>query len=326
MKDKKNIILAAVLVVAAAAIAAVVVLSIRAKGWAAGKNPETTQQTTPEETAPEPTTPEETKPEIQNPDPYVQEGEAHIIDENNQVLYGWYPHSLMEQGITGLEAAEYDENGITTIDGTRYMRVAAGEGYDYYRFEMIKWDIIADEGTRYLLLASQAIDCVPYNDTFDMVSWEKSSLCAWLNGSFYETAFSEEEQNAVVQTELGANRNPIYQSVTGEYLSAKVFLFSAEDLLYPPYGYDVYVQTDDPARVCAQTPFAEARGVHVYTDGNCKWWTRTNGVESSYAIYVNSNGVIGCEGSFVNSGDIGVRPAVRVSKELIHTAAEAAGS
>lgn len=326
MKDKKNIIMIGVIIAAAAAIAAVVVLSLFLRGGS-GSEGSTTEQTT-ETEAPEPTTPEETKPEIVNPDPYVFEGTAHVIDGNNQVMYGWYPYSLMEQGISGLDAAEYDENNITTIDGTRYMRVENGGGYDYYRFEMIKWDVIEDGASGYLLLASQAIDCMPYNDAFGNVTWEKSSLCSWLNGFFYETAFSEEEQNGIVQTELGATRNPIYTNEageylqTGEYLLTNVFVLCADELLKPVWGYDVYVQTEDPARLCTQTPFAKARGVYEYSDGYCRWWTRTNGVETIYAIYVNDNGVIACDGIFTNSDGIGVRPVIRVSKELVHRAEE----
>ncbi|MCM1267082.1 MAG: DUF6273 domain-containing protein [Bacteroidales bacterium] len=330
MKNKKNIIFIAVLVLAAAAVAAVVVLYTRLSGGAQGEAGTTGQTETaaPEPTVPEQTTPEETKPEIVNPKPYEPEEAAHIIDENNHVFFGMYPYSLTEDGISGLEAAEYDDDNITEIDGTRYMRVENGEGYDYYRFEMIKWDVIEDGANGYLLLASQAVDNMPYNDAFGEVTWEKSSLCAWLNGFFYETAFSEEERGGIVQTELGATRNPIYTNeageylMTGEYLLTNIYLLCADELLKPDWGYDVYVQTEDPARICTQTPFAKARGVYEYSDGCCRWWTRTNGVETIYAIYVNDNGVIGCDGIFTNSDGIGVRPVVRVSKELLHRAAE----
>lgn len=320
MKDKKNIILIAVLVVAAAAIAAVVVFSARMNKRDAGEDNTTEETTTAEPETTEPETPEETTAVPDDPEPYEPEGTPYVIDENNQVLYGWYPCTLMQNGIKGLEAAEYDDNNTAVIDGTRYMRVQNGDGYDYYRFEMIKWNVIAESGDAYTLLASSAVDCMPYNDAFAAASWEKSSLSAWLNGYFYDTAFSEEEKKGIVPTELGANRNPIYNNVTGEYLKTNVYLLSAENLLDPACGFDVYVQTDDAARVCGQTPFAQARGVYVYSDGYCKWWTRTNGVEASYAVFVNSNGVIGCDGIFVNSDGIGVRPALRVSKETVHKA------
>lgn len=325
MKDKKNIILIAVLVVAAAAIAAVVVFSVRLNKQNQSGGDKTTEQSTEETTAAEPETtepetPEETTVGQEALEPYEQEGTPYVIDENGQVLYGWYPYSLMEKGIKTLEAAEYDDNNTTVIDGTRYIRVQNGDGYDYYRFEMIKWNVISESGDAYTLLASSAVDCMPYNDAFAAASWEKSSLSSWLNGYFYDTAFSEEEKKGIVPTELGANRNPIYNNVTGEYLKTNVYLLSAENLLDPACGFDVYVQTDDTARMCAQTPYAQARGVYVYSDGYCKWWTRTNGVEASYAVFVNSNGVIGCDGIFVNSEGVGVRPAVRVSKTMVHRA------
>ncbi len=325
MKDKKNIILIAVLAVAIAAAAAVVVLTMKAKTLGPGTEPETTTEepTTPEQTPAE-TEPETTEPQIVNPEPYVQEGEAHVIDENSQVLYGWYPYTLMENGISGLEAAEYNDDNITEIDGTRYMRVAREEGYDYYRFEMIKWDIYMETATEYILISSQVIDCMPYNDSFDMASWEKSSLSSWLNGFFYSEAFSDEERAGIKQTELGANRNPIYGTITGGHLLTNIYLAAAENLLDPACGYDPYVQTEDPKRMCQPTPFAEARGVHAYSDGYCKWWTRTNGVEESYAVFVNSNGLVGCDGSFVNSDGYGVRPMMNVSKEMLQKKAEGA--
>lgn len=194
MKDKKNIILIAVLVVAAAAIAAVVVFSVRMNKRDAGEDNTTEETTTAEPETTEPETPEETTAVPDDPEPYEPEGTPYVIDENNQVLYGWYPCTLMQNGIKGLEAAEYDDNNTAVIDGTRYMRVQNGDGYDYYRFEMIKWNVIAESGDAYTLLASSAVDCMPYNDAFAAASWEKSSLSAWLNGYFYDTAFSEEEK------------------------------------------------------------------------------------------------------------------------------------
>lgn len=317
MKDKKILPMILLLVAAVIAVAAVIVFTVWSGSKNGGEEPNGTvseEVTTPEETTPEET---ETEPEIINPEPYVQEGEAYVLDENGQILYGWYPRSLMETGFRGLEEADYDENNIAEIDGTRYMRVENGEGYDYYRFEMIKWNVVEDLWNGYVLISSEVVDCKPYNDAFWSVSWGQSSIYTWLNGYFYETAFSEEERNGIMLTELNATRNPMYGSITGEYMNANVYFVSAEDLVNPAFGYDVYVETTDAKRVAGPTQYAVANGIYTYSDGNCRWWTRTSGVEDIYTVYVNNDGTVGCDGIFVNTNNIGVRPVIKVSKDAL---------
>ena len=76
--------------------------------------------------------------------------------------------------------------------------------------EPVEWDVIAEENGRYLLLSLYVLDSKPYDNGMadDTVSanesasagfctWETSTVRSWLNGEFYNTVFSANEQQYI---------------------------------------------------------------------------------------------------------------------------------
>ena len=59
--------------------------------------------------------------------------------------------------------------------------------------EDIEWIILDRQGDKVLLISRMALDQQPYNTKKADVTWETCSLRKWLNGSFYESAFDEED-------------------------------------------------------------------------------------------------------------------------------------
>ena len=64
--------------------------------------------------------------------------------------------------------------------------------------EEIEWMVLDTVDGQSLLLSLYALDTRPFNETYGDITWEECTLRAWLNGAFYEDAFSETEKQAVV--------------------------------------------------------------------------------------------------------------------------------
>ena len=49
-----------------------------------------------------------------------------------------------------------------------------------------------------LIVSDYALQIMPYNENNEDVTWETCSLREWLNSSFYEKNFTEEEKASIV--------------------------------------------------------------------------------------------------------------------------------
>ena len=81
--------------------------------------------------------------------------------------------------------------------------------YPYYgdgRKRYINWKIIETDGKNFaVLLSCYAIDIFPYHAKLENITWEESGIRAWLNGKFYDNAFSVEEKKRIIPASLKNN-------------------------------------------------------------------------------------------------------------------------
>ena len=61
-----------------------------------------------------------------------------------------------------------------------------------------------------LLLSRYLLMPVPYYPEFTEVTWETSTLREWLNESYFNDAFSDEEQAMILTTSVPNPANPGY--------------------------------------------------------------------------------------------------------------------
>ena len=172
--------------------------------------------------------------------------------------------------------------------------------------EPIEWVVLAKEDGRALLLSKYALDCSPYSDAFDGVTWATCDLRSWLNGGFYEAAFSAGEQALVAESDLTNPDNEGCGTSGGADTQDRVFLLSIDEV-------GQYLPTDEE-RVCLPTAQAVANG--VWTDGDtgaCGWWLRSPGRDSRLAAAVGPDGSVSSIGCHVDAGDGAVRPALWVN-------------
>lgn len=125
----------------------------------------------------------------------------------------------------------------------------------------IEWLVLARDGNKALLISRYWLDAQPYNTDHTSVTWETCTLRTWLNVTFYNKAFSSDEQAAILTTSVDNGKNQGYSKWStsgGNNTEDKVFLLSyAEANKYFGVTYDNISNTK--SRV-APTAYAIAHG------------------------------------------------------------------
>ena len=249
-----------------------------------------------------------------------------------------------------LSEAEWNGNE-TELGGVRYLRLnresAVNSAADrpghyrwedktewhYFRFDPIRWRVIALEGNCACLMADRLLDCQPFSAEEGPVTWETSAVRSWLNSypaeenaagidytgkGFLDTAFTAEEQKAVMKSRIENRPNGAYGTDCGNDTEDFVFLLSNDEVFssdtaarngfYAGSGYD------DPSRRFRSTLYAKCRGawwssVNGYM-GNSFWFMRTNGYNRESVTYICDFGYIYQRGTISTCGDAGVLPAL----------------
>lgn len=190
--------------------------------------------------------------------------------------------------------------------------------------EAIEWIVLDKQDGKLLLLSKYALDCKSYNEEETEVTWETCTLREWLNGTFYDTAFSQAEQDCIATTQVKNEDNPIYKTEGGNDTEDKVFLLSIKEAIQ-------YFNSDpgawDFARCVKVTEYAKAQGAMVYNEeefkvaGNSEyngsgwWWLRSPGMNSGKAANIYLLGSVNREGLIVFDTVSVVRPAFWLSLE-----------
>ena len=103
--------------------------------------------------------------------------------------------------------------------------------------EPIEWYVLDVKDGRALLLSKYILENMPYHKYKEEISWKNCTLREWLNGTFYDLAFNDEEKKRISTTLLENVWNPWNTFATYEYTEDKVFLPSMEDMLSGDYFY-----------------------------------------------------------------------------------------
>lgn len=191
----------------------------------------------------------------------------------------------------------------------------------------IEWLVLARNGNKALLISRYGLDAQPYNADYTSVTWKTCTLRTWLNGTFYNKAFSSAEQAAILTTNVDNSKNQCYSGWStsgGNNTQDKVFLLSyaeANKYFGVEYWKNIGARNNVKSRV-APTPYAIAQGAYTSSsnmtaDSNVAgwWWLRSPGSYQSSAAYVSPNGSL--RDHNVDSGSASVRPALWVNIEAL---------
>lgn len=264
------------------------------------------------------------------------------------VWFGSYPQSEVKADdpvYAQLQSASGWSDNEITIDGTKYRRITPedatyvaeeaeseyyswsdGAVYHYFRYEKVKWRVLNVSGNTALLMADSALDTQKYNEEDMDVTWEACTVRRWLNGgtergSFYDRAFSGEEQQAILDTSVTNDDNLYYDTPGGNATNDKIYLLSEAEVYAgksaSAYGFSDSEETIDEGRRAQSSDYAKAMGCYTEMaeeayEGNCLWWLRTPGVLSSYAGNVDYDGYADMDGMDVDAVNVAVRPVLRL--------------
>lgn len=206
-----------------------------------------------------------------------------------------------------------DQTTPTTTSNTGgiFENVRVGDYVDfgsYYgarsnRKDSISWRVLDVDRSagRALLITEYGVDTHVFHSRAGSIPWKDSSLRYWLNHSFYDAAFTAEEQDYILYSEIETRNYSGGYYYTDDY----VFCLSDEEV-------EMYFSSDSD-REAMPTNHAVSNGCEVgKASGNCCWWLRTPGL-NGYADCVHFFGFVMLGGNPVEYETRAVRPAIYVS-------------
>ena len=155
-------------------------------------------------------------------------------------------------------------------------------------FARMDWRVLDMKDDRVLLGKDHALGSTPFNTVADEnITWAGSSVREWLNGTYLNENFFEEERAVIMDTQVEATANPDYPGVNvGENTTDKLFLMSIDEVRN--YYYQLH-----PTETC--------------------WWLRTPGAHKGSMAFVYRNKEVMAYGYDVTNMEISVKPAMWVS-------------
>lgn len=176
-------------------------------------------------------------------------------------------------------------------------------------YEEIEWQVLDIQEGKAFLLSKKALACKQYYHTYTNVTWETSVVREFLNGEFWEAAFTQQEKDCIPTTDVEPGKNPRYRrNDPGPVTQDKLYILSITEV----YNY---FETDED-RKCEPTDYAVANGVIKNSvDGNCWWWLRCPGYYQYTAAGVF--GYVNIDGYDVDGTTDAVRPCMWIDLSKI---------
>lgn len=167
-----------------------------------------------------------------------------------------------------------------------------------YKGETIQWRILEAGNGKAFLLSEKALDFRPYHQKMESVFWANSDLRKWLNSTFYQEAFSDEERRTILLT----GNMDSGGIITEDY----VFLLSLEEL-------GEYLQATLMRRCFPTENAGPEESESEYSGRCCRWWLRSISRYPGRAESITERGTLGIterDKQPVNASGTAVRPAM----------------
>ena len=239
----------------------------------------------------------------------------------------WYIDIPYNRGTyRGVYFTQYRPNQ-TTDPGSAAKSYQDDNGYEvntvyWFKWEPIKWRILAESDGTAILLCDMIIDSQAYQNTYvyDTAAFLNynnstgtpegiyandygySTIRAWLNDTFYSTAFNTLQKAVIEAVEINNSEDNIW-------------LLSEQEVRSEEYGFSSGAENSS-TRYKNITAYARIQGAYSENDDNGYWWLRSpySGFSSS-AKSVDYNGAANYRG-VVNNTRSGVVPALKIKLEV----------
>ena len=158
----------------------------------------------------------------------------------------------------------------------------------------IEWQVLSIENNKMLVISRYGLDAKRFDGSSN--NWANSEIRKWLNGEFYNKAFTDQEKKSIKSSNL---------SDVGT--TDNVFVLSKEEA-------GKYFANDN-ARLCKPIDYAKKNGAYVWDQNGCGfWWLRSPLPDDSNdaVYYVNRGGSI-FDYCYVSYDNYLVRPALSIN-------------
>ncbi len=230
------------------------------------------------------------------------------IEHNGDEYRGVYFNEYRPTYTSGTHSDSYQKNnGYTT-----------GKIY-WFKYDFIKWKMISKtDDNKVLLLCDMVIDAQSYQSSYKFVNGQSyavdkdgniirdaagnrvyannyaySTIRAWLNNEFLNTAFSDLQKSLIQLTEVD-NSAKTTDSEDNQYVCNNtndfVFLQSFEDMTNTELGYNENPMASDSAKKKNPTAYAICQGASTQRDykagESVYWWLRSPDGEFDFAASI----------------------------------------
>jgi hypothetical protein len=197
---------------------------------------------------------------------------------------------------------------------------------DVVKFAGHDWRVLDVKDGKALLLSDAVLEIRIYHKADDAfiashpnsqsLTWEESDMRAYLNGQFYDSAFSADEKELIAQTSVANDPNPKSGNGGTGTTQDKVFLLSLEEVIKYFGGYNAMLYALPGNEYYIDDGYNEARIAYAESGRAYAWWLRSPGRDWNLSTLVGSRGELWVEGTTCQSeGSVGIRPALWVDLE-----------
>ena len=196
----------------------------------------------------------------------------------------------------------------------------------WFKYKPMKWQVLSFDKTtgNAVVLSKDIIDSQQYynngnnrtigGETVYPNNYEHSDIRVWLNGAFYDGAFTASEKNAIIATTLD---NKAYSTSYSQYDSNsttdKVWLLSYDEAHNADYGFETVHWSNSETRTAQGSAYAFCQGLCKYNlKGGSRWHLRSAGRYSGSPCSIGYDGCVHNDYG-VSRTDIGVRPALKIN-------------
>lgn len=210
------------------------------------------------------------------------------------------------------------DDPVTTGDKTTWDCIYFGN-YMYLAdantstMQPIKWRVLDVNGNDAFVMADQAIDCIPYNNVSGNVTWATNTYMDEWFQDFFGTAFTADEQDAIIPTTVSTPDNPAYPAGQGgDDTTSYIYLPSIQEMSNASYGFPTNRGTLSARRRATATPYAIAKGAFTNENNNAYYWLRTPGATNANAATVTMDGEAYPQGNVATYNKNCIRPVMHI--------------
>lgn len=211
------------------------------------------------------------------------------------LYFGRYPQGEITDNFEKTEIIQNDmaDNGLIYCNDNIYYR----EGERIFEYSPIQWRVISIASDGIYVVSEKILDWKQYHNVHESITWADCTLRTWLNGSFYNFAFSSTEKKAVKSTHL---INEDYADNDGGIDTYdRVWIPSLKDLKSSDYFTRIVHGT------------AYSKGVVGNESWSQGWFLRSPGYYQYLVLAIDYDGALRNDRSV--SAWNGIRPAMKLN-------------